>query len=245
MPLLLLIVFLFFSPSILAQSSSDLYQKYFQSAGEYRTSHTAYQLAKNQHTQYNTGATQIDAVNKTNSVLLSRNKLHTDYLRYLRAKLGDVTNIADYSQTVVYLDLENEISYLDNWPSQGTGDTFAKINEYSANWEKRLISTDKLVNASQLQIAITTLDKHQTKLQSLLTQYKEKNATPSPDQKITLTQIEGLMGEINTLKNSTLTTVKDYKSSFFSAESLFKNLETAKTKLLDAALLLDEASRNK
>lgn len=245
MLILLFLISLLWPADISAQSTTDLYQRYLQSAGEYRTSYNLYTTSKNQHSQYKTGATQIEAVNNTNNVLVRRNKLYADYLRYLRSKLADVTNIADYAQTVVYLDLESEISHLDGLSSLGTGNNFAEINSASETWEKRLPASEKLAYATQLQIAATSIAKLQTRVEIKLADFQTQTATPSANQQITLTQINGLLNDVTILRNTTLNNIKNYKNSPFSAEVLFKNLDLARDQLAESAVLLDGLIRTK
>jgi len=230
---LLLSLILLFSTSVtaFAQSVGDLYAKSTQAGNTYRQNYNSYQVARSQHIQYGTGATRLAAFEATKKVLTTRNAWQIAYLTYLRSYLADTTDIANYTQTVVYLNLEKEITDLNDLSNTlSTGDTVESINQNSNSWENRLEFSDKLVSAAKMQIATTKLAASQKQFQIFL------DATTSSDV-VTLNLVRQKLEssiELKTLVEKSLGNYKDYSWSESSATS---QLLQSKQLLIDAALL--------
>lgn len=189
---ILLLLYSFALPlSIMAQSSNDLYSQGIQAGTQYRNAYNSYVQSKNQFLQYRTGSTRLTAISNTNSVLSARNNWQITYLKYLRQTLADTTNIANYNQTVTYLDLETEINALVNLnDSLSTSDSFEKVNSASKNWELRLTNSDKFIASAKYQITQARLGYLQHRLQASVDQFNAAHASPSANLVSTLNLID-------------------------------------------------------
>lgn len=232
--------FLAGAAGILAQSAGDLYSQSVTAGTQYRTAYSAYIQAKNQHLQYNTGATRVEAIGKTNAVLVKRNQWMIGYLKYLRQSLAEVTAVANYPQTVTYLDLENQINSLSGLTDLGQGDSFTKINSASNEWEKRLEQLDKLVGASRLQIAATKLANWQNQLGGYVDGYTQNHATPSAAQATTLTLIGDKLAASIGDRIEVDKQLAAYRTNYWSSGSYTQALNRSYQQLLEAAKLLAE-----
>ena len=232
---------------VMAQSVGDLYAQAVDAGTQYRSAYSAYVQAKNQHLQYNTGTTRVEAIGKTNAVLISRNKWLIDYLKYLRQMLAEVTTIANYPQTVVYLGLENQINSLSGLTELGQGDSFTKINAASNDWEKRLEQMDKLIGVSQLQISSTKLANFQNQLGGYMEEYIQNHSTPSAlpagrqaAQATTLTLITDKLAASIADRKEVDQQLAVYNTGYWSASSYIQQLDRSHQQLLEAAKLLAE-----
>lgn len=188
---------------VLAQVSPNLYSQAVQSGTQYRNSYSSYLQSKNQFLQYRTASARLSSISDTNTVLGNRNLWQIAYLKYLRQTLADSTKIADYKQTVTYLDLETEINALSSMQNQfSTSDSFEKVNAISKTWESRLQNSDKLVSNARLQITSTRLTNLQNRLQLLLDQFQSEHASPSANMISTLNLIDS---KLQTPKQPSLT----------------------------------------
>lgn len=225
---------------VAAQSSGDLYSQAVSAGTQYRTAHSAYIQAKNQHLQYKTGATRVEAIGKTNAVLVKRNEWMISYLKYLRQTLAEVTAVANYPQTVTYLDLENQISSLSGLTELGKRDSFTKINSASADWETRLEQLDKLVRASQLQVSSTRLANFQNQLGGYVDGYIQNHAIPSAAQATTLTLISDKLAASIADRIEVDKQLAAYRDSYWSLSSYAQRLNRSHQQLLEAVKLLAE-----
>lgn len=243
MPILLLLILLLFPNFVRAQSTGDLYSAAIGQGTAYRSDYNDYVRAKNQHIQYKTASTRLDAIAKTTSVLESRNNWEISYLKYLRQALADATNIANYPQTVAFLDMEVQVNSLGGLVGTFSPlDSFAKINSASGSWESGLSKTDVLVAAAQMQVASAKLAALQSALSGKLADASGKIGTPSASQKSTL-------DIINTKYLSSVATrqkidqiLNKFKSVSWSKSSVVTLLNQSKSDLLEAAKLLLELS---
>lgn len=141
----------------------------------YRQAYQQYSLAKNQYQQYHTESTRLTAISSLKTLLSSRNDLQLTYLQNLRQALADATNIANYSQTTLYLNLENEITALENYSSDISSlSSLSQAKDLSLSWQLRLSATDTLGQSTKNQILIARLQK----LQDQITAYVD-SASPS------------------------------------------------------------------
>ncbi len=234
---LLTLLLLVFTPiTVFAQSVGDLYQKSISSGNNYRQAYSNYLTAKNQHIQYGTGATRIASFDATKKVLVSRNTWQIDFLTYLRSYLAESTGVGNYSQTVVYLDLENEISSLNALNSNlGSGDTVEAINKNSKDWESRLINSDKLASAATIQIITAKLTALQNQLQTFVDASQSSDTT-------TLNLIHQKLQSSIDLRIAVEKNLGNYKNSSWSKISMLSQLSECKQLLLDAATLLNQIS---
>lgn len=238
-----IIVFLLTSTAVMAQSANDLYTSAINYGSSYRSAYSEYVQAKNQHQQYATGATRNVAIEKTNKVLVARNDWFIYYLLFLRQSLADATNIANYPNTVTYLDLEDQLRSLSNMSDLGSGTNFSEINTHSLGWEKNLEQLDRLVSASQLQVASAGLANFQNQLGGFLEAYEQNHATPSATAQTTLNLIKDKLNTSITKRQGIDKQLSSYKGSHWSYSTLAKDLSESRLLLLDSAKLLEELSR--
>ncbi|MEK7154654.1 MAG: hypothetical protein AAB697_00835 [Patescibacteria group bacterium] len=131
----------------------------------YRQAYQQYLLAKNQYQQYQTENTRLTAISSLKTLLSSRNDLQLAYLKNLRQALADSTNIANYSQTTLYLNLEKELSTLEQFSSDISGITsLSQAKDLSQSWQMRLPVSDTLSQSTKNQILIARLQKLQDSL---------------------------------------------------------------------------------
>lgn len=167
-------------PVILAASLFTL-------GSDYRSAYQQFLLAKNQFQQYKTESTRLTAVTATRQVLSSRNLLWKSYLQNLRSQLATDTNIANYSQTTLYLNLETEINYLDTQVSELSAITsLSQAIKLSSAWENRLYSTDRLTDSARRQILSHRLDKLASRLQPFIDQASPSSSLDLVKQKLSL-----------------------------------------------------------
>jgi len=131
----------------------------------YRTAYQQYLLAKNQYQQYHTETTRLTAISSLKTLLSSRNQLQLTYLTNLRQALADSTNIANYSQTTLYLNLEKELSTLEQFSSDISGvSSLSQAKDVSSSWQLRLPASDTLSQSTKNQILLARLQKLQDQL---------------------------------------------------------------------------------
>ncbi len=143
----------------------------FTLGSDYRAAYQQFLLAKNQFQQYKTESTRLAAVTATRQILTARNKLWKAYLQNLRTQLATDTNIANYSQTTLYLNLETEINFLDKQVSEFSGLTsLSRAKQLSQVWEYRLHNSDQLTASARQQILSYRLDQFAPRLQPFIDQ---------------------------------------------------------------------------
>lgn len=228
-------MFLAGAAAVAAQSTGDLYRLAVDAGTQYRAAYSAHIQAKNQYLQYHTGATRVEVIGKTNFVLVKRNEWLIGYLKYLRQSLTP--------ETVTYSDLENEINFLSGLTGLSSGDSFSKINANSADWEKRLEQTDKLIGASQLQVSSTQLASWQNQLGGYVDGYKQNHASPSASQATTLNLIMDKLTASIADRTQIDQRLSQYHSGYWSSSNYVQQLVHSHQQLLEAAKLLEELSR--
>ncbi|MDO8488432.1 MAG: hypothetical protein Q7S31_03980 [bacterium] len=238
-----IIVFLLGATVVAAQSAGDLFNSAVNYGTSYRTAYLAYVQAKNQYQQYHTGVTRVEAISKTNDVLVKRNQWVIAYLKFLRQTLAEVTNIATYPQTVTYLDLEKNIAALEGLTSLGGGDNFAAINTASQDWEKQMTQMDRMVLAARMQVSSTRLANFQDQLAGYLDAYRQEHATPSASQKTTLDLIGEKLNSSVQLRQQTDALLAKYRTGFVSNANYAQGLNDSHQALVESAKLLNELSR--
>ena len=223
---------------VLAQSANDLYNQAVSAGGAYRSAYADYVQAKNQHLQYNTAATRVAAIAKTNQVLIARNWWLISYLRYLHQSLAEVTSGAN-PQSVTYLDLENQFNSLANL-TLGQGDNFNQITAESATWEKGLEPVDKLIAVSRLQIASTRLANFQGQLAGYIQKYQQDHASLSAAQSTTLNLVNQKLNSSQAEQQQIDHQQSNYRTGYWTASTWAQTLNLSQSQLLEAARLLAE-----
>jgi len=104
-------------PITLAVSSPDFeqaYQTYIQSSSVYQTDFEKFVLARSQYLTFKSISSESEAIAATKKMIFSRTDFVANYLKALRIKLALETNILDYQENLLYLQLDNELSSLLN-----------------------------------------------------------------------------------------------------------------------------------
>lgn len=157
----------------------------FTLGSDYRAAYQQFQLSKNQFQQYKTESTRLTAVTDTRQVLTARNILWKTYLQNLRSQLATDTNIANYSQTTLYLSLETEINSLDKYASDFSGLTsLSQAKKSSLAWESRLYNSDQLAASARTQILSHRLDQLASRLQPFVDQASPSSTLDLVKQKL-------------------------------------------------------------
>lgn len=156
----------------------------FTLGSDYRAAYQQFQLSKNQYQQYKTESTRLTAISDTRQVLTARNLLWKTYLQDLRSQLATDTNIANYSQTTVYLKLETELNYLNSLNFSGLT-SLSQARELSKTWESRLSNSDQLAASARTQILSHRLDQFGLRLQPFIDQASPSSTLDLAKQKMT------------------------------------------------------------
>ena len=122
----------------------------------------------------------------------------------------------------------------------GQGVDFEQINTQSQSWEKGLGQIDKLIQASQLQIATANLATFQGQLAGFIQKYQQDNASPSASQLTTLNLIQQKLNSSVAGQQQVDRQLASYRSGFWSAGGFTQLLNSSQTQLLEAAKLLNE-----
>jgi len=150
LPILFLIftLLLFYSFTLVNAQEFDFnraYQDYLYTYGQYHTAHKDYLAARSAWLTYKTLTAKTEAMTETLKMLQLRDEAVRTYLTALRLKLAETTGISNYEQTVLYLKLDNEISWYlnhrDTLPSAGTLEDLVKS---SSEAEKQYGKTEVL-----------------------------------------------------------------------------------------------------
>jgi hypothetical protein len=136
--------------------------------GNYKTAYERYTLARSQFAQYHTTSTRQNAISQTGKVLKARNQLILEYLRLLRQRFADTTQVGNYAQNVIYLDLETQINWFVNWEKKIDGlESPQELNTASDNWQNYWSSVLEKVKAAKKEIARFRLERFQLQAEGL------------------------------------------------------------------------------
>lgn len=136
--------------------------------GNYKTVYSQYTIARSQYAQYHTTSTRQNAIAQTAKVLKARNQLIIEYLRTLRQRFADTTQVGNYAQNVIYLDLETQINWFVNW-EKGIDNLESpqELNKASAVWENYWDNVTEKVKAAKKEIVSFRLEKFQLQAEGL------------------------------------------------------------------------------
>ena len=134
----------------------------------YKTAYGQYTLARSQFAQYHTTSTRQNAIAETTRVLKARNQLVIEYLKLLRTRFADTTQVGNYAQNVIYLDLETQINWFTNWEKGiDTLQSPQELNTASENWQKYWENVLEKVKAAKMEIARFRLERFQLQAEGL------------------------------------------------------------------------------
>lgn len=189
--------------------------------GNYKGAYDQYILAKNQFSQYNTGATRQEAIAKTQKVLISRNRLMIEYLQSLNSVLTP--------------DINQIINELESWEKDvNNADTVPDINKISKSWEDKLERITKLSNAARVLISSGRLSLLQDQLQTFsFPDSVNKTNAKLYEQKLQLSKSKRLEAESKLV---------NWQENYWGIDSLFSYLRESKDALVSASELLYEVT---
>jgi hypothetical protein len=138
---LFFLVILFFSFTTPAHSQEfnfdKAYSDYTFTFNKYRESYTDYITAKGAYLNYQTLNSKNEAKDKTLTVLQLRDDTIRTYLTALRLRLSDTTGIHNYDLNIIYLKLDNDITWYtthhDSLSSAGTLEDLLSLSGKAAN----------------------------------------------------------------------------------------------------------------
>ncbi|MBN1263379.1 MAG: hypothetical protein JW991_03395 [Candidatus Pacebacteria bacterium] len=103
------------APSDLSSSPETNFKKAYESYlikfDEYRQAHKDYLIAKNQYQTYETLAAKTIALERSIAVLQARAEVMISFLAAARIKLADETNVGSSRLNLIYLQLDDEITW--------------------------------------------------------------------------------------------------------------------------------------
>ncbi len=189
--------------------------------GNYKGSYDQYILARNQFSQYNTGATRQEAIAKTQDVLIRRNKLMIDYLQSLNSVLTP-----DINQVVIELE---------SWEKDViAADTVPDINKISKVWEDKLDRITKLTSAARVLISSHKL----ASLQDRLETFKYPDGINKTNSKLYEQKLQLARSKRQEVESK----LTNWQENYWGIESLFSYLRDSKDALVSASLLLYEVT---
>lgn len=174
-----LLLFLFLISNNLYAQENDFnktYNDYLQSLNQYRQSYKEYLTAKQSYLNYKTLTSKNEAFLKTLKMLEGRDQVIANYLNLLKIKLRNITGIVNYKQNILYLKLDDEITWYDNHKNilSSTGSLEDLLN-LSQETEKRYQEkTETLIYQTLGNTLIGKEDNLRDKVNSLVVKLKEK-----------------------------------------------------------------------
>ena len=189
--------------------------------GNYKGAYDQYILAKNQFSQYNTGATRQEAIAKTQTVLIQRNRLIIEYLQSINSVLTP-----DINQIVIELE---------SWEKDvKAADTVPDINKIAKSWEDKLERITKLSNAARVLIASARLGLLQDQLQTFsFPDNINKTNAKLYEQKLQLAKSKRLEAESKLV---------NWQENYWGIDSLFSYLRESQDALNSASQLIYEVT---
>lgn len=193
------------------------------SFANYQSSYKDYVLAKNQYTQYQTGATRQEAISKTQKILVQRNRLVIEYLQNLSAQFSpDLAIVAK---------LGSLISELQTWEQTvSAADTIEDINRVAKDWETKLDKISLSSQTARVWIATLKLEGFQGQLQN----FTFPDNASKTNFKLYNQRLQTAQDKRNEIE----------KNTYWSVGDAFTKLKESKAALVSAAQLLYEATRN-
>ena len=90
------------------------YEDYLYNLNLYRDSYHEFATAKEQYASYKTLTSKTLLLEQTINMLQKRDEALKTYLTALRLNLAETTGILNYEQNLLYLELDNQIAWLNN-----------------------------------------------------------------------------------------------------------------------------------
>lgn len=190
-PILLFFLSLFAAHLVLSVSSPEYdqaYQEFTQSYHQYQEAHQEYLVAKNKYSTYQTLTTKTQALEATAKMLKLRDESMKNYLTALRLNLSataDTTLSLSYFANMLYLDLEKEITWLNDHQTKfSSAATFADLLKLSSETEEKHPDQETLSYQSLGTILDGQLKEPSQEIKNTLNELEEKIALIREEGKI-------------------------------------------------------------
>lgn len=146
---------LFHSPALTQEFVFNrAFNDYVYNYNLYRSTHLGYITAKSEYQSYNTLTSKTKALEATRKMLLQRAKAFETYLTSLRMKLKEETGVSTYKQSLYFLKLDDEVTWLKQHQSfLTTPSTIEDLIKESRKLENRYPSTS-VINYQALGVVL-------------------------------------------------------------------------------------------
>lgn len=145
LPAFLLILLIFCSFNLVNAQEFDFsraFNDYIYNYNLYRSTHLDYVTAKSEYQTYGTLTSKTEALEATRKMLLQRAKAFETYLTAIRMKLKEETGVSTYKQSLYFLKLDDEVTWLKQHQSfLTTPSTIEDLLEESRKLENRYPNT--------------------------------------------------------------------------------------------------------
>lgn len=215
------------------------FNDYLYTLGKYREAHREYIVARQAYLAYQTLTSKATAQEKTLAMLRARDETVHTYLAALRMRLAASTGVTNYEQSILYLRLDDELSWYEkhknNLPSAGSLEDLEKTaEEAQRRWLETEISAYKTLEVILRGKEKALLEQMSTIIEDLgnkLAQIRQKG-----DKKTTISERWLLEAE------NRLTRSKEKQNESLSLIQSFKSYDVDKSrKFFEAQFVLEES----
>jgi hypothetical protein len=219
---LLLALFLFSTGNVFAQQQVNDYQYQYE---KYRQEYKAYELARNEYLKQKTLASQKNAIEKTQAILVQRASVLRIYLMALKYKLSLAEGILSSDRTKLSAQLDIQIQWLQNNADDiqsMSNPTLTDLFEISKRLESRQKSYLNLSYETKARIIIGKAKIVNQKYTSILAEIKPL-------------LLEGGMGFLQNWLNQAQDMSLQASEKIRNAEALISKLQTSDSKQINKA----------
>lgn len=183
-----LLTFFFYSLALLLSGSSlkaqepvfdfsKAYQDYLFNFNQYRQAHQNYQTKRQAYLHYQTLQAKNEAEQATKFMLQRRDETIRTFLTALRLKLAAVTAVANYQQTLLYLNLDKEVVwYFDHQNKISSSQTLEEMLNLASETESHYLQTEVFAYQTLAAISAAKENKITEKLNKQIGLLEEKIA---------------------------------------------------------------------
>jgi hypothetical protein len=153
--LLLFLASLFIIASPILADSQTAYKDYLFQNDTYRQKYSEFSVAKTEYEKFKSLTSQTDALEKTKSMLQSRDQLLRSYLYVLNEKLNEDTGLSTTSKATYQGLIKNEVTFLENHtlliPSIGSlGDADTVSKQLESHYDILQVSIRQIISGIAL-----------------------------------------------------------------------------------------------
>ena len=156
-------------------TSSRAHNDYLYNYNQYRTTHAEYVAAKQQYLTYKTLTAKTAAQEKTRTMLKARDEALRTYFIALRLKLRETAGISSYEKNIVFLRLNNDISWYEDHKARLSGaGSIPDLIEISSEAQERYKETEILAYQALATILAGKENDLRDKIQEQISQLEGK-----------------------------------------------------------------------